>query len=133
MRYYREASELTDALRFGLGEQAALGTYARPGEANWSEVACFGYAYGRAPAQLRVEIQRAIRAGLLGGRLVPPPVIEGAACPREVAYEPLYQPQPACYPVEARLPVALGLASVVAGGLLTLILIKVGEQIRGRD
>ncbi len=132
-KHWSEASDLTSAIRSALGDSAALGTWARPGEANWSEVACFGFAYAKEPEPFRARLRQAIREGAMGERLVPPPAIDGGVCPRDVAYEPLYRPEPSCYPVEARVPVALGVASVVLGGLGTLILIKVLEQIRGSD
>lgn len=132
-QYWSQANELADTIHAALGDEAALGAWARPGEANWSEVACFGYAYGKAPPSLRVQILKAIREGVMGDRLVAPPLIEGSVCPREVVYEPLYQPEPACYPDEARVPVAVTVASVLVGGFATWVLIKVAEQIRGRD
>lgn len=127
-RAYLEADSVVDALRRGMGEQAALGDNARPGEANWRDVSCFAFIYAVEAPDMRARIRQAMSEGKMGPRLGVPVGTQGQMCPREVAYEAANYPEPACYPIEARRPVALAIAGVVVGGFVTWVLIKASEQ-----
>lgn len=109
---YREADQIINAIRMGLGDDAALGQGARPGEASWPDVACLAWSYASLPPNGRSRVRNALAFGQVPAALAADP------CPREVAFDSAYLSAPSCNFSRVRDPKLIGLVGAVFGVLL---------------